>query len=179
MLLVGGKSSGIASLAEKRYHNTIGRQTPCTGGILKFRRPVIIHTHDPDLVNRIANSDAVRPWFRPDGSPVDLTDAVAPPSTQTGVVALTNGEDAVALFEMTAPGVYQSHTLFDMSCRGRRAVDTGRAMVEWMFSHGADIVWGSTPRSNAKARWFNRQIGAVPLPTSDEEDEIFEIRKMS
>lgn len=132
---------------------------------------------DPEFVNRIANSDSVRPFIRPDGAFMDWSQVVALPSTQTGVVVLSNGEDAVAAFEMTAPGIFQSHTLFSETCRGRKAIETGREMVAWMFDHGADIVWGATPRDNAKARWFNRQIGAHPTPNSDDEDEIFEIRK--
>lgn len=132
---------------------------------------------NPEFVNRIANSDGVRPFIRPDGEFMDWSDLVSLPSTQTGVVVLSNGEDAVAAFEMTAPGIFQSHTLFGETCRGRKAIDTGREMVAWMFEHGANVVWGSTPRDNAKARWFNRQIGAHPLPSSDEADEIFEIRK--
>lgn len=131
----------------------------------------------PDFVNRIANSDAVRPFFRPDGEPVDLTPVVETPSTQSGCVVLSNGEDAVAIFELTAPRVYQSHTLFAETCRGRRAIDTAKEMVAWMFAHGADVVWGCTPRENRKACWFNRQIGAVSLPTSDDTHENFEIRK--
>lgn len=139
----------------------------------------ITHTHDAELVNRIANQDGVREYIHPAGLPIDWTEAVAPSSAQTGIVVLTDGEDAVAAFTMTTPTVWQSHTLFGPKCRGRRAIETGRAMVQWMFDHGADVVWGDTPRDNRKALWFNRQIGAHPLPTSDDEVEVFEIRKES
>ena len=137
----------------------------------------IFPTHDPDLVNRIANSEAVRPYIRPDGGVMDWAPLVTRPITETGVVVLTDGVDALAAFEITAPGVYQSHTLFGQACRGRKAIDTAKAMVAWMFNHGASIVWGTTPRENRAARWFNRQIGARVLATSDETDEVFEIRK--
>lgn len=131
----------------------------------------------PEFVNRIVNSDGVRPFIRPDGGFMDWSEIVSRPSTQTGVIVLSNGEDAVAAFEMTAPGVFQSHTLFSETCRGKKAVETGREMVAWMFDHGADIVWGSTPRNNLKAIIFNSAIGAERLPTTDDEDVIYEIRK--
>jgi hypothetical protein len=135
------------------------------------------HTHDAELANRIANQDGVREFFHTQGLPVDLTPAVAPPSTQTGIVALTDGDDALALFEMNLPGIYQSHTLFGPRCRGRKAIETGRAMVQFMFDHGARTVWGSTPRSNLKAIIFNSAIGAKRCETTDETDVIYEIRK--
>lgn len=138
---------------------------------------MIRHEQDVDFINRIANSDAVRPFIRPDGQDMDFAPAVGRP-TQTGVVFLSNGEDAVAAFEITADRIYQSHTMFGPTCRGRRAIETAREMVAWMFDHGADVVWGSTPRANKAARWFNRQIGAYVIG-GDDEDELFEIRKVA
>jgi hypothetical protein len=130
-----------------------------------------------DFINRIANSDGVREYIRPDGRQMDWTPLAERSPAITGVVLLSNGDDALAAFELTAPGIYQSHTLFSSTCRGRRAIDTAIEMVRWMFDHGAMAVWGSTPRTNRKAVWFNRQIGAVEQPTSDETDLIFEIRR--
>jgi hypothetical protein len=130
-----------------------------------------------DFINRIANSDGVREYIRPDGLPMDWTPIAKRSPAITRTVILSNGEDALAAFELTAPGVYQSHTLFSPTCRGRRAIETAIEMVRWMFSHGAICVWGSTPRSNRKACLFNRWIGTRPLATSDSEDEIFEIKK--
>jgi hypothetical protein len=132
-------------------------------------------THDVELINRIANSDEVRPFISVDGRQLDFA-ALADRSTRTGVVALTNGDDAVALFEMTADRTYQSHTLFAKTCRGRKAIDTARAMVAWMFLHGADVVWGDTPLTNRAAILFNRLIGAREV-LRDESHVIFELRK--
>ena len=131
----------------------------------------------PDFINRIANSDGVREYIRPDGRTMDWTPVAERSPVITRTVILSNGEDAVAAFEMTAPGIYQSHTLFSATCRGRRAIDTAIEMVRWMFDHGATVVWGSTPRDNRKACLFNRWIGASELPTSDETDIVFEIRR--
>lgn len=131
---------------------------------------------DLRLIHRIANSDGVREFIRPDGAPTDWSSLSDLTPSESRAIVLSNGHDAIGAFDQTAPGVYQSHTMFAASCRGRRAIDTGRAMVAWMFDHGADIVWGATPRTNRKACWFNRQLGAVETPTSDSEDAVFEIR---
>jgi hypothetical protein len=131
----------------------------------------------PDFINRIANSDGVREYIRPDGQAMDWAPIAERSPAITRTVVLSNGKDALAAFELTAPGIYQSHTLFAETCRGRRAIDTAKEMVSWMFDHGAEIVWGSTPRTNRKACWFNRQIGAKERPTSDQDDVIFEIRR--
>ncbi|QBM75887.1 hypothetical protein E2E30_08955 [Sphingomonas sp. AAP5] len=131
----------------------------------------------PDFINRIANSEGVREFIRPDGAAMDWAPLVSHSPAFTGTVLLSNGNDALAAFERTAPGVYQVHTLFADTCRGRLAIETGRAMLRWMFERGAQIVWGSTPRANRKACWFNRHLGARELPTSDATDIVFEIRR--
>ena len=75
-------------------------------------------------------------------------------------VVLSNGEDAVGVFEPTGIRLYQVHTLFGESCRGRRALEVGRAMIDFMIPDYADAIWGATPIANRAARWFNRQLGA-------------------
>lgn len=132
---------------------------------------------DPHLMRKIAESDGVMPFVGIEHNRPDWEALSSLRPGESGVVILSNGEDAMALFTMTAPRVFQGHTMFADTCRGRRAIETGREIIAWMFDHGADVVWGSTPRGNRKARWFNRQIGMRPLPTSDDEDENFEIRK--
>lgn len=155
---------------------SIGRLKPCAGGIQLFKRGCMVGIErNPEILNRIANSDGVREFIHPDGAEMDLTPLTAR-ITQTGVIPLSNGEDALALFELTAPRIYQSHTMFAKTCRGRRAIDTGREMVRWMFDHGADIVWGTTPHWNRAAIWFNRQIGAKPIG-GDDQEEVYEIRR--
>ena len=133
--------------------------------------------NDLNLIHRIANSDAVRPFIRPDGAPMDWTPLLRFSPAESRAIVLSNGHDALAAFEQTAPGIYQTHTMFAATCRGRRAIDTGRAMLAWMFERGAEMIWGSTPRVNRRACWFNRHLGASEMPTSDEEDIVFEIRR--
>jgi len=128
-----------------------------------------------DLINRISNSDGVRGAVCYQDGAMDWTPAFA----TDDIVILSNGQDAVAVFVQTEPRKWQSHTMFATSCRGKRAVETGRAMVEHMRPL-ADILWGATPVKNCAARWFNRQLGAMPITRdiydAEGEVEIFEIR---
>ena len=74
---------------------------------------------------------------------------------------LHNGADAAAIFEWSAPGVWQSHTMFLPSCRGRKGIEAAKMMMAEMFLlHDADILWGQTPVHNRAARLFNKWIGA-------------------
>lgn len=130
----------------------------------------------PELLNRIANDASVHPFVSPSGDPIDFSGIEGKRAGEIGGVILSNGEDAVALFEMTAEGVYQSHVLFGPTCRGRKAIDTAREMIAWMFDHNAHIVWGATPRWNKPACLFNRLIGAKEIG-GDEFEAIFEYRK--
>ena len=76
-------------------------------------------------------------------------------------IALIDGV-AAAVFEWSAPGVYEAHTIFLPPVRGSLAVERGKALIAAMFgSYGANMLWGATPLANRAARWFNRQIGAV------------------
>lgn len=127
---------------------------------------------DPQFVNRIANSDAVRLFIREDGGSTDWTAAVAERPSVSGVVFLSNGEDAVGVFEATAIAppfqAFQIHLLFAATCRGRRALDTFRDMLRWLAERGATTVWGAIPRTNRKAIWFGRALGFEAVGGDDE-----------
>ena len=146
---------------------------PLTGAPIRIRRET-----DASLINALANAPDVAPFVNYSTKPIDFAPALAP---NCGVIFLSNGRDAVAAFERTAPRRWQSHTLFGPTCRGRAAIDTGRAMVAWMLDRCADVLWGATALKNRKARWFNHQIGAVVVGHADYEIEgpvgIFEIRR--
>lgn len=111
---------------------------------------------DPKLINRLANLATVRPAIAYHGQPLDWSAAF--PAEDTGVIVLSNGGDACAVFASTGERIWQGHTIFAPTCRGRRAIETGRAILDWMHPH-ADLIWGATPIGNRAARWFNRQIG--------------------
>ncbi|WP_426262995.1 hypothetical protein [Sphingomonas sp. PWP1-2] len=136
----------------------------------------ITATRDAALINRIANSDGVREFVAADDRLMDWTPLIARPFEETGAVVLTNGADAVAAFTYTAPSIFQAHLLFAKTCRGRKAIDTARAMLKWMFDNGATIVWGAAPRANRKVGIFGRLIGGRVMPSSDATDIVFECR---
>jgi hypothetical protein len=129
-----------------------------------------------DLINRIANSAAVRPFVCYRDGPMDWSPAIE------GCIVLSCGDDAVGVFEQTHPGVFQTHTMFGPTCRGRRAIEAARAMIDWMIPQHAVAIWGATPVVNRAARWFNRQLGAVSIGFDDFEAEgqveIFLLRRL-
>jgi len=135
---------------------------------------------DPDFLNRIANQSAVKPWvdFRDEDTPMDFTPACERYSL-TGLVVVSNGEDAFACFDMTGVNEFQGHTFFGETCRGRKAIETAKEMIAWMFARGAKRIWGATAMTNTKARWFNRQVGFKSIGYDDYEKEgrveLFEV----
>lgn len=114
---------------------------------------------DPAFINRIVNSAAVRPFvdYRGVAGDIDVSPAVGR-ATATGIVWLSNGEDAVAAFPQTGDRDYQAHLFFDRTCRGRKALDTGTAMLDWLKPF-ADMVWGAIPTTNKAAIWFAHSLG--------------------
>lgn len=116
---------------------------------------------DATLINAIANLPEVRPHFSYHGKDLDFSPVL------NACVFLTNGEDAVGIFEERGadgpkPGVWQAHTMFAPTCRGSKALTTARAMLDHMKPH-ATAIWGTTPIKNKAARWFNRKLGFVAI----------------
>ena len=128
----------------------------------------------PELINAISNMDAVREGVCYKDGAMDWAPAFPP--AITGIIVLSNGEDACGVFVPTSDRTYQVHTLFAPTCRGKRAVETGREMLAHMKRY-ADRIWGATPVKNCAARWFNRQLGAMPenrdVYAAEGEVEIF------
>lgn len=121
--------------------------------------PQIRRERDAALINRVANIATVHPAIAYHGQPLDWSAAF--PGEDTGVLVLSDGDDACAVFALTADRVWQGHTIFGPTCRGSRAIKTGKAIIAWMRPH-ADLIRGATPIRNKAARWFNRQIGGRP-----------------
>lgn len=107
--------------------------------------------------NRIANHPEVRPSFAWFEGEVTFDDQAA---DVDNYVFLLDG-DAAAIFEWSAPRVWQVHTLALPDVRGAAALASGRRMIAWMRAEmGARTLWGMTPIANRAARMFNRLIGA-------------------
>lgn len=120
----------------------------------------VMRTRDAALINRIANSTGVREFIDYRVSPVapmDFTPACDRPGL-TGMVWLTDGDDALACFELSRPREYQAHLFFGRRCRGAQAIAIGRAMMTYLVAW-ADRLWGAIPLRNSKARWFARRMG--------------------
>lgn len=136
---------------------------------------MIRRERDAELANRIVADPAVRPNVCYHDDPVDMWPAVR------ACVLLSNGEDAMMAFEQDGEErKWQAHTFFLPTCRGRRAIDTGKEMLAWMMPKYADVIWGAAPMKNRAARWFNRQIGGTSIGFDEYEVEgpveIFEMR---
>ena len=93
-------------------------------------------------------------------------------------VALTDGE-SIGLFEHAHGDTYRVHWLF--KCRGRQALDLGRAMFAEMFDHyGAKIMRGVIPDCRPASKWFSRQLGARslgPVATVNGPGELFFVER--
>lgn len=112
---------------------------------------------DASAHNRIANHPSVRPSFGWLEGEVNFDAEVA---DTDNYVFLLDG-DSAAIFEWSAPGVFQVHTMSLPESRGKGVIESGRRMLAWMRDcAGAHTVWGQTPLQNRSARMFNRLIGA-------------------
>jgi hypothetical protein len=126
---------------------------------------MIRREHDPDFVNRIVNDPAVLPFFDLGGrGELDMTPCVL---ADRDYIFLSNGEDALSLWEWSAPGVWEGHSLFLPSARGKKAVQAGRAMVEWMLDNDARLLFGLTPIRMRHAMAYNRMIGFKQVDQRD------------
>lgn len=125
--------------------------------------------YSPQFVNRIINSDAVRPFVDYRGAPgdVDMSPAVGW-FTQTGIVWLSNGEDALACFPLTGEREFQAHLFFDRTCRGKRALEISAEMLAWLKPY-ADRIWGAIPVGAKHTLLHAHMLGFV-----DEGDADFE-----
>lgn len=122
---------------------------------------MIREEEDASLVNRITNASSVKPFISRHGGDIDWTPAIGNPDC----VILSNGEDACIVFERN-PGTrdWQCNTIFAPTCRGKRAVETGIAMRDYMLDNHADCIFGSIPDSFRHAVWFYRQMGGIQIP---------------
>ncbi len=124
-----------------------------------------MRTFDASIHNRIGNDPSVVTAIKHDPAlgPIFFDELAKEPDY---FALLHNGKDAASIFEFRGPGIWESHTMFLPSCRGRKGIEAAKAMIHEMFTeHGADILWGATPIDNRAAQMFNRFIGAKTLGT--------------
>jgi hypothetical protein len=126
-----------------------------------------MRTFDPSLHNYIANHPAVAPYLAHDPAlgPLFFDNLVLEPQFYA---LLHNGRDAAMIFEWSSPHVWQQHTMFLKSCRGKQAVVEAKKMLRHMFEvEGAVMIWGQTPLDNRAARMFNRWCGGKSVGFGD------------
>lgn len=119
---------------------------------------MITECKDPIIINGIANHDDVREGAGLGEDEVaDYTDSIRNP----GLVFLVNDTmDAMTILEFKGPNIWEIHSMFLKTARGRRGIQIGKAMLEYMRDKKkAEIIWGQTPLHLRGARMFNKWCG--------------------
>lgn len=122
----------------------------------------------PDLIKKIAAHPSVAPFVGHYGMDFDA----AFPATRSGAVILTNGEDAAMVFELAADRLWQVCTMYQDTCRGKRAIETGLAMRAWMEPH-ADTIFGTVPDSMPHAKRFYAALGGERVENVESDEHVW------
>jgi hypothetical protein len=107
--------------------------------------------------NRIINDPSVKATFGKTDGYVDVSELLDEPENY---VLMAHG-DVIAIFEWSAPDIWQAHFAALETSRGRSAVIGLCAMAQSMFNQGARLIWGQIPVANKAARAMAHMIGAV------------------
>ncbi len=121
---------------------------------------------DAELANRISRMEGVVSNVSYDGREIDWS-----PAIDTCIV-LSNGEDAIQVYEQKARHVWEVMTVFGPKCRGKRALETAYAMKEYMLPY-VDVAFGSVPDRLPQAKWFYRKLGGSPVDKVETKDAIY------
>jgi len=120
---------------------------------------MITRQRTPETINRIAANPEVRSTYNiriNSFVPLDFTEMCK----REDYIVLSNGIDAVSIFDQQTPVVFDGHSMFDETCRGKDALEIGQEMLDWMWNNTqALIITGKTPIENRRARFFNRKLG--------------------
>lgn len=117
---------------------------------------MIVRATDARIHNLIANHPAVKPTISYAEDYADFTPLFETPDQY---VLLHDNAGGASVWEWSAPGVWQGHSMFLPERRGREGIASGKAMIEWMLQFGAKMLWGQTPLGNRPALMFTRLIG--------------------
>lgn len=128
---------------------------------------LIRRERDEELINRLSNTGDVPTMLARYGKNFDWKVAV------NHCVILSNGEDACMVFEPKENRHWECTTIFGETCRGKRAIEAGKAMLAHMVPKWADVVFGSVPNDMRHAQWFYRQTGGRPVGSVDSGDSIY------
>jgi hypothetical protein len=121
---------------------------------------------DAELANRISRMEGVVTNVSYDGRDIDWA-----PWIDTCMV-LSNGEDAIQVYEQKGRNLWEVMTIFGPTCRGKRALETAFEMRDYMLPY-VDIAFGSVPDRLPAAKWFYRKLGGVPVRAVESRTDIY------
>ena len=130
----------------------------------------VSRTFDAAAVNAIVNHPAVLPYVSlPGQDSLDVTDIVA---DQRNIVLACDGGALIGI--QLEPCVYEVHSQFIPSARGRKAEEAVRQAVHLMFQHGdAMELLTKVPTSNAPAQGLAVRSG---FRLNFERDKVWQAR---
>lgn len=115
----------------------------------------VARVFSPETINRVVNHEDILPYIAPGYTEYDLSDFLRDRRN----IAL-QCEQAFAIFQWLADGVYEGHYLFLPPTRGKKSAAAARKILDEMFTkHGAQIIHGQTPRGFRAARALTRALG--------------------
>jgi hypothetical protein len=110
---------------------------------------------DPGHVNRIVNHPEVHPWLAKDETPLDLASLLGSPD----IYALF-GQFGGQIYQRLQPGLFEAHSAFLPSGRGRWALAVTEATLRWMFTRTEAVeILTRCPAGNVRAKALAKAIG--------------------
>lgn len=109
----------------------------------------------PELLDRIVAHPRVICSFGRNGVPQSFAAIFDHPD---GYRAYSDGEGFAAVFEWSAPGVWQGHMLAHPDARGRKSIEAAKEILAEMLKTER-MVWGMVPTENEAAGMFSLLIG--------------------
>ena len=119
---------------------------------------MLARTYDAELVNRVANHPAVRPFIgAPDDGDLDFTDAVARPEHW-----FLFGDHGGFLLQWSAPRVREVHTMILPQGRGMWGAQIRKEGIQYARDRGTRTLWTKIPPEASHVERFARQGGMKP-----------------
>ena len=137
---------------------------------------------DIDFVRRIMTDESVYPFIIDDGSPPPDEFPVELFLGNEKVFVLSPNDGSVFLFVPIRHRVYEVHTCVLPGYRGLTAIQSGKAVVYWMFANtDAAKIFSIIPENNRAyvclALWFQERGGTVQGVVSPGENDQHDYRR--
>lgn len=125
--------------------------------------PFILAT-DARVLNSLANNPSILPYIAPEGTEsLDFSVCHFNGDRTDRIRFYHNAEETIGmLFKWTSPDVWELHMLATPECRGSTAYPFAVSVITDMFEqHGAETIWGYTPKWNERARAMHSKVGGI------------------